>query len=57
MIDLVCWMYIGDIVEMDEVGFVKIKGWIKDVVICGGENLFLKEIEDFLYIYFDVSDV
>ena len=51
------WMHTGDIAEMDEAGFVKIKGRIKDVVIRGGENLFPKEIEDFLYTHPDVSDV
>ena len=42
---------------MDDYGFIKIKGRIKDVVIRGGENLFPKEIEDFLYKHPDVSDV
>ncbi|MFA9486875.1 AMP-binding protein [Moraxella haemolytica] len=43
------WMHTGDIAEMDEDGFVKIKGRIKDVVIRGGENLFPKEIEDLIF--------
>lgn len=43
------WMHTGDIAEIDEEGYVKIKGRIKDVVIRGGENLFPKEIEDLLY--------
>ncbi|MGM7313816.1 AMP-binding enzyme, partial [Acinetobacter baumannii] len=51
------WMHTGDIAEMDQDGFIKIKGRIKDVVIRGGENLFPKEIEDFLYTHPDVSDV
>ncbi len=50
-------MHTGDIAEMDQEGFIKIKGRIKDVVIRGGENLFPKEIEDFLYTHPDVSDV
>lgn len=57
VIDNARWMHTGDIAEMDDDGFVKIKGRIKDVVIRGGENLFPKEIEDFLYTHPDVSDV
>lgn len=57
VIDVANWMHTGDIAEMDTAGFVKIKGRIKDVVIRGGENLFPKEIEDFLYTHPDVSDV
>lgn len=51
------WMHTGDIAEMDEDGFVKIKGRIKDVVIRGGENLFPKEIEDLLFKHPAVSSV
>ncbi|MDO4441453.1 MAG: AMP-binding protein [Moraxella sp.] len=51
------WMHTGDIAEMDEDGFVKIKGRIKDVVIRGGENLFPKEIEDLLFQHPDVMSV
>ncbi len=57
VIDAAGWMHTGDIAEMDAEGFVKIKGRIKDVVIRGGENLFPKEIEDFLYTHPDISDV
>ncbi|SDY57861.1 AMP-binding protein [Acinetobacter kyonggiensis] len=57
VIDVAKWMHTGDIAEMDDEGFVKIKGRIKDVVIRGGENLFPKEIEDFLYTHPDISDV
>ena len=57
VIDVAKWMHTGDIAEMDDAGFVKIKGRIKDVVIRGGENLFPKEIEDFLYTHPDISDV
>lgn len=49
-------MHTGDIAEMDAEGFVKIKGRIKDVVIRGGENLFPKEIEDFLYTHPAICD-
>lgn len=57
VIDAAGWMHTGDIAEMDQDGFIKIKGRIKDVVIRGGENLFPKEIEDFLYTHPDISDV
>lgn len=57
VIDTAGWMHTGDIAEMDQEGFIKIKGRIKDVVIRGGENLFPKEIEDFLYTHPDVCDV
>ncbi|SPL69940.1 AMP-binding protein [Acinetobacter stercoris] len=57
VIDEAGWMHTGDIAEMDQEDFFKIKGRIKDVVIRGGENLFPKEIEDFLYTHPDVSDV
>lgn len=57
VVDVAKWMHTGDIAEMDEFGFIKIKGRIKDVVIRGGENLFPKEIEDFLYKHPDISDV
>ena len=57
VIDNTKWMHTGDIAEMDDQGFIKIKGRIKDVVIRGGENLFPKEIEDFLYTHPDISDV
>ena len=57
VIDVAKWMHTGDIAEMDDAGFVKIKGRIKDMVIRGGENLFPKEIEDFLYMHPDILDV
>ncbi len=57
VIDSAKWMHTGDIAEMDAQDFIKIKGRIKDVVIRGGENLFPKEIEDYLYTHPDVSDV
>lgn len=57
VIDKARWMHTGDIASMDDEGFIKIKGRIKDVVIRGGENLFPKEIEDFLYTHPAVMDV
>lgn len=57
VIDAAGWMHTGDIAEIDAEGFIKIKGRIKDVVIRGGENLFPKEIEDFLYTHPAICDV
>lgn len=57
VIDAAGWMHTGDIAKIDAEGFVKIKGRIKDVVIRGGENLFPKEIEDFLYTHPAICDV
>ncbi|MDO5651239.1 MAG: AMP-binding protein [Moraxella sp.] len=51
------WMHTGDIGKMDDEGYVQIKGRIKDIVIRGGENLFPKEIEDFLYKHPAVGEV
>ncbi|WOE33330.1 MULTISPECIES: AMP-binding protein [unclassified Acinetobacter] len=57
VIDHARWMHTGDIAEMDQAGYIQIKGRIKDMVIRGGENLFPKEIEDFLYIHPAVCEV
>lgn len=43
------WFYFGDFGEMDEEGYVIIVGRIKDMIICGGENIYLWEIEEVLY--------
>jgi fatty-acyl-CoA synthase len=56
-IDRARWMHTGDLATMDEQGFVKITGRIKDMVIRGGENLYPREIEEFLYAHPDVADV
>lgn len=47
----------GDLASMDEEGYFKITGRIKDMIIRGGENIYPKEIEDFLYTHDSVSDV
>ena len=57
VIDSARWMHTGDIAEMDEAGFVKIKGRIKDVVIRGGENIYPVEIENYLYRHPKIRDV
>ena len=50
-------MHTGDLATMDERGYVNIVGRIKDMVIRGGENIYPREIEEFLYAHPDVSDV
>lgn len=55
-IDADGWMHTGDIAVMDEAGYVQITGRIKDMVIRGGENIYPREIEEFLYTHPDVLD-
>lgn len=55
MIDIEGWLYIGDFGIMDVCGYVKIIGCVKEMIICGGENLFLVEIENVMLEY-DVID-
>ena len=50
------WMMTGDLAVMDEDGFVQITGRIKDMVIRGGENIYPREIEEFLYTHPDILD-
>ncbi|GAA4283682.1 AMP-binding protein [Brevibacterium daeguense] len=50
------WMKTGDIGVMDADGYVEITGRIKDMVIRGGENIYPREIEEFLYIHPDIVD-
>ncbi|KJS53507.1 AMP-binding protein [Streptomyces rubellomurinus subsp. indigoferus] len=56
-IDAARWMHTGDLAVMDEDGYLAITGRIKDMVIRGGENLYPREIEEFLYTHPDVLDV
>jgi len=51
------WMHTGDLATMDEDGYVNIVGRIKDMIIRGGENVYPREIEEFLYTHPDVEDV
>ncbi|WP_181779140.1 AMP-binding protein [Pseudonocardia pini] len=55
-IDAARWMHTGDIGVMDADGYVMITGRIKDMVIRGGENVYPREIEEFLYTHPDVVD-
>ncbi|MFC9971650.1 AMP-binding protein [Spirillospora sp. NPDC127200] len=55
-IDAARWMHTGDLAVMDEHGYVNITGRIKDMVIRGGENIYPREIEEFLYSHPDIVD-
>ena len=56
-IDAAHWMHTGDLATMDDDGYVNIVGRIKDMIIRGGENIYPREVEEFLYAHPDVSDV
>jgi fatty-acyl-CoA synthase len=56
-IDTARWMHTGDLAVMAEDGYVKIVGRIKDMIIRGGENVYPREIEEFLYTHPEVADV
>lgn len=51
------WMHSGDLATMDEEGYINIVGRIKDMIIRGGENIYPKEIEEFLYLHPQISEV
>lgn len=51
------WLHTGDIAVMDEEGYIDITGRIKDVIIRGGENIYPREVEEFLYTHPEISDV
>ncbi|NLL97425.1 MAG: AMP-binding protein, partial [Clostridiaceae bacterium] len=57
VIDKEGWLHTGDLASVDENGYYKITGRIKDMIIRGGENIYPKEIEEFLYTYPKVKDV
>ena len=56
-VDAAGWMRTGDLATMDEQGYVNIVGRLKDMVIRGGENVYPREIEEFLYSHPKVQDV
>jgi fatty-acyl-CoA synthase len=56
-IDAARWMHTGDLATMDADGYLSIVGRIKDMVIRGGENVYPREIEEFLYGHPDIADV
>jgi len=51
------WLHTGDLAIMDENGYCKITGRIKNMIIRGGENIYPREIEEFLYTHPKISDV
>jgi fatty-acyl-CoA synthase len=57
VIDAARWMHTGDLATMDDAGYLNIVGRIKDMVIRGGENVYPREIEEFLYGHPDIVDV
>lgn len=56
-VDAARWMHTGDLAVMDADGYVSITGRIKDMVIRGGENVYPREVEEFLHTHPDVLDV
>ncbi|MCL6634498.1 MAG: AMP-binding protein [Peptococcaceae bacterium] len=56
-IDKEGWLHTGDLAVMDEEGYCKITGRLKDMIIRGGENIYPREIEEFLYTHPAVKDV
>jgi fatty-acyl-CoA synthase len=55
-IDPAGWMHTGDLASMDDDGYVKIVGRIKDMIIRGGDNVYPREVEEFLYAHPKVED-
>jgi fatty-acyl-CoA synthase len=56
-IDAGRWMHTGDLATMDDEGYLNIVGRIKDMIIRGGENLYPREVEEFLYTHPAIADV
>ncbi len=56
VVDAARWMHTGDLAVMDSSGYVGITGRIKDMIIRGGENVYPREIEEFLYTHPDILD-
>jgi fatty-acyl-CoA synthase len=55
-VDAARWMHTGDLAVMDDEGYLNITGRIKDMVIRGGENVYPREVEEFLYTHPDILD-
>jgi fatty-acyl-CoA synthase len=55
-IDAAGWMHTGDLGIMDEAGYVNIVGRIKDMIIRGGENVYPREVEEFLHTHPDIAE-
>lgn len=56
-VDPARWMHTGDLATMDDEGYINIVGRIKDMILRGGENIYPREIEEFLYTHEAVADV
>ena len=56
-IDSEGWLHTGDLCSMDERGYTKVEGRLKDMIIRGGENIYPREIEDALFQHEDVAEV
>ena len=56
-IDAGRWMHTGDLATMDDAGYLRIVGRSKDMIIRGGENLYPREVEEFLYTHPAIADV
>ena len=56
-IDAAGWLHSGDLATMDEEGYIRIVGRIKDMIIRGGENIYPREVEEFLYQHPAISEV
>jgi fatty-acyl-CoA synthase len=56
-VDAARWMHTGDLATMDPDGYVNVVGRIKDLVIRGGENIYPREVEEFLHTHPDITDV
>ncbi len=56
-VDAEGWMHTGDLAVMDEEGYLNITGRLKDMVIRGGENIYPREVEEFLHTHPDILDV
>jgi fatty-acyl-CoA synthase len=55
-VDQARWMHTGDLATMDKDGFINIVGRIKDMILHGGENIYPREIEEFLYTHEAIAD-
>ncbi|MGD2173751.1 MAG: AMP-binding protein [Gammaproteobacteria bacterium] len=56
-VDAAGWLYSGDLGSMDEEGYVRITGRLKEMIIRGGENIYPREIEDFLFTHPKIAEV